>query len=272
MATERCRPLECRRRGLRRAGARSRPCGRSSSEPSRTVAPARRISCTLPTRTLALHNARDVYTRRQEGVSIWVVPAAAITASSPDEKDAFFDPRAISPTGIPRSTTSRRKCSTCESGRRTYALRLGDDALILSHRLAEWAARAPGSRRTSRSPTSGSTCSGRRGCCSRTPARSRAPAAMRTILPTSATSVTSSTCSWSSLRRRLRLDDCPTAAVLELPVGAVRGVAEVDRRHARSRRREGREGSRLPPRPCNAVDVAPRRRHRRQPSPDARWA
>jgi ring-1,2-phenylacetyl-CoA epoxidase subunit PaaB len=41
---------------------------------------------------LALRNARDVYTRRQEGVSIWVVPAAAITASSPDEKDAFFDP------------------------------------------------------------------------------------------------------------------------------------------------------------------------------------
>ena len=32
------------------------------------------------------------YTRRQEGVSIWVVPAAAITASSPDEKDSFFDP------------------------------------------------------------------------------------------------------------------------------------------------------------------------------------
>ena len=43
---------------------------------------------------MALRNARDVYTRRQEGVSIWVVPAAAITASSPDEKDAFFDPAA----------------------------------------------------------------------------------------------------------------------------------------------------------------------------------
>jgi ring-1,2-phenylacetyl-CoA epoxidase subunit PaaB len=42
----------------------------------------------------ALRNARDVYTRRQEGVSIWVVPAAAILASSPDEKDAFFDPAA----------------------------------------------------------------------------------------------------------------------------------------------------------------------------------
>ena len=30
----------------------------------------------------------------QEGVSIWVVPAAEITASSPDEKDSFFDPAA----------------------------------------------------------------------------------------------------------------------------------------------------------------------------------
>ena len=36
----------------------------------------------------------DLYTRRQEGVSIWVVPEVAITASSPDEKDAFFDPAA----------------------------------------------------------------------------------------------------------------------------------------------------------------------------------
>ncbi len=45
-----------------------------------------------PDATMALRNARDVYTRRQEGVSIWVVPATAITASSPDEKDEFFDP------------------------------------------------------------------------------------------------------------------------------------------------------------------------------------
>jgi ring-1,2-phenylacetyl-CoA epoxidase subunit PaaB len=45
-----------------------------------------------PDAVMALRNARDVYTRRQEGVSIWVVPATAITASSPEEKDAFFDP------------------------------------------------------------------------------------------------------------------------------------------------------------------------------------
>jgi ring-1,2-phenylacetyl-CoA epoxidase subunit PaaB len=43
---------------------------------------------------MALRMARDVYTRRQEGVSIWVVPAASITASSPDEKDPFFEPAA----------------------------------------------------------------------------------------------------------------------------------------------------------------------------------
>ena len=45
-----------------------------------------------PDAEMALRNARDVYTRRNEGVSIWVVPAAAITASSPDEKDPFFAP------------------------------------------------------------------------------------------------------------------------------------------------------------------------------------
>ncbi len=47
-----------------------------------------------PDAEVALRNARDVYTRRQEGVSIWVVPAAEVTASSPDEKDGFFDPAA----------------------------------------------------------------------------------------------------------------------------------------------------------------------------------
>ena len=41
---------------------------------------------------MALRNARDLYTRRNEGVSIWVVPSGAITASSPDEKDPFFAP------------------------------------------------------------------------------------------------------------------------------------------------------------------------------------
>jgi ring-1,2-phenylacetyl-CoA epoxidase subunit PaaB len=46
---------------------------------------------------LALRNARDVFTRREEGTSIWVVPSASVVASSPDEKDAFFDPAGDKP-------------------------------------------------------------------------------------------------------------------------------------------------------------------------------
>jgi len=41
---------------------------------------------------MAMENARDLYTRRSEGVSIWVVPSNAITASASDEKEVLFDP------------------------------------------------------------------------------------------------------------------------------------------------------------------------------------
>jgi ring-1,2-phenylacetyl-CoA epoxidase subunit PaaB len=51
-------------------------------------------SLRAPDAEMALRNARDLYTRRSEGVSIWVVPASAIMASSPDEKDPFFAPAA----------------------------------------------------------------------------------------------------------------------------------------------------------------------------------
>lgn len=41
---------------------------------------------------MALQNARDVYTRRGEGVSIWVVPSKYIVASNPNNNDNFFEP------------------------------------------------------------------------------------------------------------------------------------------------------------------------------------
>ncbi|HUN39132.1 MAG TPA: 1,2-phenylacetyl-CoA epoxidase subunit PaaB [Acetobacteraceae bacterium] len=44
--------------------------------------------------TLALQAARDVYTRRGEGLSIWVVPSAAIVASDPADRDTLFEPAA----------------------------------------------------------------------------------------------------------------------------------------------------------------------------------
>ncbi len=42
--------------------------------------------------TMAIENARDLYTRRKEGVSIWVVPSTAITASDPEQKGPLFEP------------------------------------------------------------------------------------------------------------------------------------------------------------------------------------
>src|SRR5688572_21368708 len=41
---------------------------------------------------MAVENARDVYTRRQEGVSIWVVESRYIHASNPDEAESFYEP------------------------------------------------------------------------------------------------------------------------------------------------------------------------------------
>ena len=41
---------------------------------------------------MALEMARDVYTRRSEGVSIWVVESKSIKASDPDNKDSLFEP------------------------------------------------------------------------------------------------------------------------------------------------------------------------------------
>ncbi len=40
----------------------------------------------------AILAARDVYTRRNEGVSIWVVEARHIAASRPSEKGPMFEP------------------------------------------------------------------------------------------------------------------------------------------------------------------------------------
>jgi ring-1,2-phenylacetyl-CoA epoxidase subunit PaaB len=45
-----------------------------------------------PDAATAMRNARDVYTRRNEGVSIWVVEARHVTASSPAHKGSLFDP------------------------------------------------------------------------------------------------------------------------------------------------------------------------------------
>lgn len=43
---------------------------------------------------MALQAARDVYTRRGEAASVWVVPSSAITASDPADGEELFEPAA----------------------------------------------------------------------------------------------------------------------------------------------------------------------------------
>jgi ring-1,2-phenylacetyl-CoA epoxidase subunit PaaB len=45
-----------------------------------------------PDREIALQNARDVYSRRNEATCIWVVPSNVITSSTPEDVGSFFDP------------------------------------------------------------------------------------------------------------------------------------------------------------------------------------
>tara|TARA_B100000700_G_scaffold218631_1_gene240528 strand:+ start:318 stop:602 length:285 start_codon:yes stop_codon:yes gene_type:complete len=45
-----------------------------------------------PDEESAMRNARDVYTRRNEGLSIWIVKTSDIIASSPGNKGPMFDP------------------------------------------------------------------------------------------------------------------------------------------------------------------------------------
>ena len=45
-----------------------------------------------PDAKMAVQLAREVYTRRQEGTSVWVVKSSDITASDPSEKGELFDP------------------------------------------------------------------------------------------------------------------------------------------------------------------------------------
>lgn len=47
-----------------------------------------------PDAEMAINNARDVYTRRNEGVSIWAVRSAEIHASAPADRDELFEPAA----------------------------------------------------------------------------------------------------------------------------------------------------------------------------------
>lgn len=41
---------------------------------------------------MALENARDVYTRRNEGINLWLVPSIEIISVSDSESPSYFEP------------------------------------------------------------------------------------------------------------------------------------------------------------------------------------
>jgi ring-1,2-phenylacetyl-CoA epoxidase subunit PaaB len=49
-------------------------------------------SVRAPDKETALLNARDVYSRRNEAVNLWVVEADRLVASAPEDVGPFFDP------------------------------------------------------------------------------------------------------------------------------------------------------------------------------------
>jgi hypothetical protein len=103
--------------------------------------------------------ARDVYTRRQEGVSIWVVPSHLITASNPDDKGELFDPAGrqdLPPPDLlrhPRRSGAHVMDARVNRRGLDYLLHLADNALVLGQRNAEWCGHAPSSKKTWPWPT-----------------------------------------------------------------------------------------------------------------------
>ncbi|MEG3155636.1 1,2-phenylacetyl-CoA epoxidase subunit PaaB [Sphingomonas sp. RB1R13] len=47
-----------------------------------------------PDAELAIRHARDAYTRREEGISMWVVRSTDIVASDPGDSASLFEPAA----------------------------------------------------------------------------------------------------------------------------------------------------------------------------------
>ena len=79
-----------------------------------------------PDDEMAVHAARDLYTRRNEGVSIWVVRAATSPRRAPTRRTRCSPPAATRSTATRRSTRSPRTCRTCEraaSARRSASRR-----------------------------------------------------------------------------------------------------------------------------------------------------
>ena len=274
------------------------PSGRSSS--ARTAASATCTSGSLhaPDAEMAVRNARDLYTRRGEGVSIWVVPADAITTSDPDAKGAFFESpagknyrHAVYYTSVRggaapvsdvrsrrrdgrrhRSTSRARRAELAGAGDRRRRIRRRRRVRAVARRrrpdprpaaglVDRPRPRARGGRRPRQHRAS--TCSGTPDRCCTTPAprdgRSEDDLAYLRDEPEFRSRL-----ALRAAQRRLRAHDRAPARRLRLPVRALLRAAPLDatRRSPRSPRRRVKEVDYHRDH-ADPVDAPARRRHRR---------
>jgi ring-1,2-phenylacetyl-CoA epoxidase subunit PaaB len=111
-----------------------------------------------PDAGMAMQMAREVYTRRQEGTSVWVVKSSDITASDPGDKDMLFDPMEdkvyrhptfyelpdeVEPHVRPAVTAVAESLRLKLTPAVRYLLRWADTCLIHAQRLAEWCGHGP---------------------------------------------------------------------------------------------------------------------------------
>ena len=226
-----------------------------------------------PDAEMALRNARDLYTRRSEGVSIWVVRASEIEASTPRRARRLLRPRrrqGLPPPDVLRRPGRGRAPVTDAPPRRLHPrprrrrprLRPADGLVDQPRARARGGRRAGQHRPRPARP-------GPHPADLRRRARGRGPQRGRPRLPAATT----------ASFRNVKLVERPMTdfgvamarllVLCDVPVRAVRRAPRSSRRDPRRGRRQGRQGGRLPRRPRRPLGAAARRRHRRVPRPHA---
>jgi len=79
------------------SGASSWPLWEVFIRPRRGMHHVHAGSLHAPDPEIALQSARDVYTRRGEGVSLWVVRSSEVTSSDAADAESLFDPTSSKP-------------------------------------------------------------------------------------------------------------------------------------------------------------------------------
>ena len=227
-----------------------------------------------PDAEMALRNARDLYTRRQEGVSLWVVRGRRHRGVEPGRARRLLRPGGRQ--DLPAPDVLRRprggRAPVTDAASVDYMLALADDALVSAQRMGGGSAAAPqleedvalGQHRAR-------------------PARPGPHAARATPARLEGAGRTEDDLAYLRDDREFRNVKLverprPTSAVAMARLLVVatyqsravrRACARSDRRDARRGRRQGGQGGRLPRRPRRPLGAAARRRHRRVPRPHA---